>query len=50
MNSVGATYQPDASGTPPKQLSYIPNLKLNDGNEIPMVKHIPLLQPPASAT
>ncbi|KAL2759678.1 hypothetical protein ACRALDRAFT_1060317 [Sodiomyces alcalophilus JCM 7366] len=39
MNSMGATYQPDASGTPPKQLPYIPNLKLNDGNEIPMIAY-----------
>ncbi|ROT43532.1 aldo-keto reductase family 1 member C4 [Sodiomyces alkalinus F11] len=37
MNSIGATAQPDASGAPPKQMPYIPNLKLNDGNEIPMI-------------
>ncbi|KFA66656.1 hypothetical protein S40285_03064 [Stachybotrys chlorohalonatus IBT 40285] len=37
MNSAAATFQPDASGTPPKQVPYIPSLKLNDGNEIPML-------------
>lgn len=37
MNSATSTSAPDASGEPPKQLEYIPNLKLSDGNEIPMV-------------
>jgi hypothetical protein len=37
MNSIGASFTPDASGTPPKQTNGIPKLKLNDGNEIPMV-------------
>ncbi|KAK4250135.1 NADP-dependent oxidoreductase domain-containing protein [Corynascus novoguineensis] len=37
MNSATAGFQPDASGTDPKQSDYIPNLKLNDGNEIPML-------------
>ncbi|KAF6820009.1 NADPH-dependent alpha-keto amide [Colletotrichum sojae] len=36
MNSILSTFKPDASGTPPKQVPYIPWLKLNDGNEIPM--------------
>ncbi|CAN8103865.1 unnamed protein product [Discula destructiva] len=34
MNSVDASYKPDASGAGPKQLGYLPNLELNDGNEI----------------
>lgn len=37
MNSAEASYQPDASGQGPKQMSHLPNLKLNDGHEIPMV-------------
>ena len=37
MNSIGSSFEPDASGTAPKQLPYLPNLKLNDGNEIPFV-------------
>lgn len=37
MNSAEASHQPDASGAAPKQLGYVPTLKLNDGNEIPMV-------------
>ncbi|KAI1084085.1 aldehyde reductase 1 [Whalleya microplaca] len=37
MHSEGATFTPDASGTSPKQMKDIPNLKLNDGNEIPML-------------
>ena len=37
MNSITSTSEPDASGTPPKQLEYIPSLKLSDGHEIPMV-------------
>jgi len=38
MNSIGAAYKPDASGAAaPKQLPYLPNLKLNDGKEIPLV-------------
>lgn len=38
MNSMGSTFEPDASGVPPKQLPYVPRLKLRDGNEIPMVR------------
>lgn len=41
MNSETSTFKPDASGTAPKQLDYIPNLKLSDGNETPMVGHEP---------
>ncbi|GAB1313045.1 Alpha-keto ester reductase [Madurella fahalii] len=37
MNSETSGFKPDASGTAPKQLEYIPNLKLSDGNEIPML-------------
>ncbi|KAK3304412.1 NADP-dependent oxidoreductase domain-containing protein [Chaetomium strumarium] len=37
MNSEAAEYKPNASGTAPKQLEYIPHLKLSDGNEIPML-------------
>ncbi|KAL2171630.1 hypothetical protein VTG60DRAFT_2198 [Thermothelomyces hinnuleus] len=37
MNSATAEFKVDASGTPPKQADYIPHLKLNDGNEIPML-------------
>lgn len=37
MNSAEASYQPDASGEGPKQMGYLPNLKLNDGHDIPMV-------------
>ncbi|KAI1312693.1 aldo/keto reductase [Xylaria venustula] len=36
MHSIAATSRPDASSTGPKQLDYIPNLKLNDGHEIPL--------------
>ncbi|KAI0423841.1 aldo/keto reductase [Xylaria sp. FL1042] len=36
MHSIAAAFKPDASGTGPKQLEYIPNLKLNDGHEIPL--------------
>ncbi|RWA13724.1 hypothetical protein EKO27_g1393 [Xylaria grammica] len=36
MHSITASFKPDSSGTGPKQLGYIPNLKLNDGNEIPL--------------
>lgn len=39
MNSAQASHQPDAaSGQGPKQTGAIPNLKLNDGHEIPMVR------------
>jgi len=38
MNSETASSTPDATGNVPKQLDYIPNLKLSDGNEIPMVR------------
>ncbi|KAI0413402.1 aldo/keto reductase [Xylaria grammica] len=37
MHSITASFKPDSSGTGPKQLGYIPNLKLNDGNEIPLL-------------
>ncbi|KAK2032292.1 aldo/keto reductase [Colletotrichum zoysiae] len=37
MNSILSTFAPDASGTPPKQMDYIPWLTLNDGNKIPML-------------
>lgn len=37
MNSEVSGFKADASGTAPKQSEYIPYLKLNDGNEIPMV-------------
>ncbi|UNI20042.1 2-dehydropantolactone reductase [Purpureocillium takamizusanense] len=37
MNSIGSSFQPDASGTAPKQGPFLPTLKLNDGNEIPLV-------------
>jgi hypothetical protein len=37
MNSAAASFKPDAAGADPKQLGYVPYLKLNDGNEIPMV-------------
>ncbi|KAH9893661.1 aldehyde reductase 1 [Xylariomycetidae sp. FL2044] len=39
MNSVTGTFRPDATGTSPKQMDYLPNLKLNDGNEIPMLAY-----------
>lgn len=32
-----SAFKPDASGAAPKQMDYIPHLKLNDGNEIPLV-------------
>ncbi|KAI0534295.1 aldo/keto reductase [Xylaria digitata] len=37
MHSITASFEPDSSGTGPKQLEYIPNLKLNDGHEIPLL-------------
>lgn len=37
MNSIGASFKPDATGADPKQSDYLPNLTLNDGNEIPFV-------------
>ena len=40
MNSISAAFKPDASDTAPKQSGYIPFLKLNDGNEIPMVSKL----------
>ena len=40
MNSISAAFKPDASGTAPRQSEYIPFLKLNDGNEIPMVSKL----------
>ncbi len=39
MNSVPGTFKPAASGDDaPKQLHYLPPLKLSDGNEIPLVR------------
>lgn len=37
MNSAASVFQPDASGAAPKQLDYLPKLKLSDGNEIPFL-------------
>ncbi|RDW95306.1 putative NAD indole-3-acetaldehyde reductase [Coleophoma crateriformis] len=37
MNSTTATYNPSTDGVAPKQMSQLQNLKLNDGNEIPML-------------
>ncbi|KAK3315145.1 NADP-dependent oxidoreductase domain-containing protein [Apodospora peruviana] len=37
MHSITSHFQPDASGATPKQLDYLPNLKLSDGNEMPML-------------
>ncbi|KAK3343890.1 NADP-dependent oxidoreductase domain-containing protein [Lasiosphaeria hispida] len=37
MNSITSAFVPNATGDAPKQLEYIPNLKLNDGNEIPLL-------------
>lgn len=46
MNSAEATYKPDASsGAGPKQLGYLPDLKLNDGHEIPMASSLSLSLP-----
>ncbi|KAJ2902357.1 hypothetical protein MKZ38_000674 [Zalerion maritima] len=40
MHSIKAAFKPNAqSGETPKQMDYIPNLKLNDGNEIPMIAY-----------
>ncbi|TLS23073.1 uncharacterized protein PpBr36_06286 [Pyricularia pennisetigena] len=39
MNSAASSHQPDASGEAPKQLNYLPYLKLNDGNQIPMLAY-----------
>lgn len=40
MNSITGTFEPDASGTAPKQGDIIPPLKLNDGTTIPMVSDV----------
>jgi hypothetical protein len=42
MHSISAAFKPKATAEPeqrndPMQTVYIPNLQLNDGNEIPMV-------------
>ncbi|KAI0378387.1 Aldo/keto reductase [Hypomontagnella monticulosa] len=37
MNPIGATFQPDVRSVRPKQTSSIPTMRLNDGNEIPML-------------
>ncbi|KAI1843056.1 hypothetical protein JX266_010745 [Neoarthrinium moseri] len=39
MHSVAGHFKPDASGAAPKQMEYLPHLKLNDGNEIPMLSY-----------
>lgn len=39
MNSAASSHQPDASGEAPKQLSYLPYLRMNDGNKIPMLSY-----------
>ncbi|KAL8413875.1 hypothetical protein RB594_005203 [Gaeumannomyces avenae] len=39
MNSETASHKPGASGESPKQLGYLPYLKLNDGHEIPMLAY-----------
>ncbi|KAK7752267.1 hypothetical protein SLS62_005802 [Diatrype stigma] len=40
MHSIAASFKPNASGETPKQHpEYIPSLKLNDGNEIPMLAY-----------
>lgn len=40
MTSTTSDSQADASGAVPKQLGYLSNLKLADGNEIPMVSAV----------
>lgn len=40
MNSISAASKPDAGSAAPKQSECIPCLKLNDGNEIPMVSKL----------
>lgn len=37
MNSIAGSHEPDASGQDPKQVGYMPQLKLADGHSIPMV-------------
>ncbi|KAK8038710.1 NADPH-dependent conjugated polyketone reductase C1 [Apiospora rasikravindrae] len=37
MNSMTSAFKPDATGNAPKQMDYMPHLKLNDGNEIPLL-------------
>lgn len=39
MNSIESSFKPDATGQAPKQMEYIPYLKLNDGHEIPMLAY-----------
>lgn len=39
MHSIASYFKPDASGADPKQASFIPSLKLNDGHDIPMVSN-----------
>ncbi|KAI8623517.1 Aldo/keto reductase [Xylariaceae sp. FL1651] len=39
MHSITASFEPDASGPGPKQLGYLPMLKMNDGHEIPMLAY-----------
>ncbi|RYP14806.1 hypothetical protein DL765_006107 [Monosporascus sp. GIB2] len=40
MNSITSAFKPTASGQAPKQHpEYIPSLKLNDGNEIPLLAY-----------
>jgi len=38
MNSIApSSFEPDTSGKGPKQMEYVPSLKLADGHEIPMI-------------
>ncbi|KAK7920583.1 NAD/NADP-dependent indole-3-acetaldehyde reductase, partial [Apiospora marii] len=37
MNSMTSAFKPDTSGSGPKQMDYIPHLRLNDGNDIPLL-------------
>ncbi|KAI0020467.1 aldo/keto reductase [Xylariomycetidae sp. FL0641] len=39
MHSMTGVFKPDASGAAPKQMEYIPRMKLNDGNEMPMLAY-----------
>lgn len=48
MNSAESSFKPDAAGADPKQLGYIPHLKLNDGEEIPMVRPPPPTKVPCT--
>lgn len=43
MHSITSAFKANATGDAPKELGYLPTLKLNDGNEIPMVCPCPTL-------